>query len=308
MRRLTALAAVAVAVAAGLASPALADEAYRAEVQKWRQERETRLKADGGWLTLAGLFWLKEGPNRFGTDPAGDIVLPEGSAPAKAGVFELKGEQVTVALQPGASGRIGGKAVSGATAMRPDTSGSPDVLEMGTLTMNVIKRGDRYGIRLKDKNSARPQGLHGPQVVRHPGGLSRRSAVGLVPAAQAGQGAERAGADRVDAEPGLRRVHAGREARARRRRPGGPARRAALLHPARPDERQGDLRGRALPLRGPAEGREGRAGLQQGLQPALRLHALRHLPAAPAPELDARAGRGRRDGLRQGAHPSAPGP
>ena len=43
--------------------------------------------------------------------------------------------------------------------------------------------------------------------------------MGLVPAAQAGQGAERAGADRVDAEPGLRRVHAGREARAPRRRP-----------------------------------------------------------------------------------------
>jgi hypothetical protein len=160
MRRPTALAAAAV-VAAALASPALADEAYRAEVQAWRQERETRLKADGGWLTLAGLFWLKEGPNRFGSDPAGDIVLPEGSAPAKTGVFELKGEQVTVALQPGASGRIGGKAVSGAVAMRSDTSGSPDVLEMGTLTMNVIKRGDRYGIRLKDKNSPVRKGFTG---------------------------------------------------------------------------------------------------------------------------------------------------
>jgi hypothetical protein len=160
MIRLAALAAVAVAVA-GLASLALADEAYRAEVQKWREERETRLKADGGWLTLAGLFWLKEGANRFGTDPAGDIVLPEGSAPAKTGVFELTGEQVTVALQPGVSGRIGGKAVSGATPMRADTSGSPDVLEMGTLTMNVIKRGDRYGIRLKDKNSPVRKGFTG---------------------------------------------------------------------------------------------------------------------------------------------------
>ena len=288
-------------MAAGLASPALADEAYRAEVQAWRQERETRLKADGGWLTLAGLFWLKEGPNRFGTDPAGDIVLPEASAPAKAGVFELKVDQVT--RRPAAG------------CVRPDRRQA-----------RVGRRGDaarhlRHARRARDghahherdqarrplrhpaegQEQRRPQGLHGAQVVRHPGGLPRRSAVGLLPAAQAGQGAERAGADRVDAEPGLRRVHAGREARARRRRPGRPARRAALLHPARPDERQGDLRGRALPLRGPAEGREGRAGLQQGLQPALRLHAVRHLPAAPAPELDAGAGRGRRDGLRQGA-------
>ena len=41
-------------------------------------------KADGGWLTLAGLFWLKEGPNRFGTDPSSDFVLPPGTAPARA--------------------------------------------------------------------------------------------------------------------------------------------------------------------------------------------------------------------------------
>src|SRR5512134_84700 len=49
---------------------------YRAEIEKWRQDRETRLKSDTGWLTVSGLFWLKEGNNRFGSDPAGDIVLP----------------------------------------------------------------------------------------------------------------------------------------------------------------------------------------------------------------------------------------
>lgn len=149
------------ALVAGLAALLGADEAYRAEVQKWRADREERLKADGGWLTVAGLFWLQEGPNRFGTDPAGEIVLPEGSAPAKAGVFELQGEQVTVALQPGVNGRIGGKPVAGAAPMRPDTSGSPEVLEMGSLSLNVIKRGERYGIRLKDKNSAVRKGFTG---------------------------------------------------------------------------------------------------------------------------------------------------
>jgi uncharacterized protein (DUF1684 family) len=149
MRLATAL--LAAGIGAGLAAPAGADEAYRAEVRKWRADRETRLKADEpGWLILAGLFWLKEGPNRFGTDPAADIVLPEGSAPAKAGVFELKGGQVTVAMQPGANGVVAGKPVSGPTAMRPDSS---DVLEMGALTLKVIDRVGRLGIRLKDKNS-----------------------------------------------------------------------------------------------------------------------------------------------------------
>lgn len=147
------LALVAVVVGVGLGRGAGADEAYRAEVRKWRDAREARLKADGGWLTVAGLFWLDEGPNRFGTDPAGDIVLPEASAKAKAGIFELAGGEVTVTLLPGTEGRIGGQPVSGAARMRSDAGGSPDVLEIGALSLTVIKRGERLGIRLKDRNS-----------------------------------------------------------------------------------------------------------------------------------------------------------
>ena len=60
------------------------DGSHRDEILKWRDQRESRLKSDTGWLTLAGLFWLKEGENRFGADPNNDIALPEGSAPASA--------------------------------------------------------------------------------------------------------------------------------------------------------------------------------------------------------------------------------
>jgi hypothetical protein len=31
------------------------DPAFVADVQKWRADRETRLRADDGWLTLVGL-------------------------------------------------------------------------------------------------------------------------------------------------------------------------------------------------------------------------------------------------------------
>ena len=60
------LVALAAAVLAAASSKG-ADANYTAEVQAWRQKREAGLKADGGWLTVAGLFWLKEGPNRFGS-------------------------------------------------------------------------------------------------------------------------------------------------------------------------------------------------------------------------------------------------
>ena len=54
------------------------------------------LKREGGWLTVAGLFWLHEGANTFGKDPGNEIVLPDG--PAKAGVFELQDGKVTVKM------------------------------------------------------------------------------------------------------------------------------------------------------------------------------------------------------------------
>ena len=83
-----------------IALPARADEAYRAQVRAWREDRETRLKADGGLadpgrpvLAEGGAEPLRQRPRR-GHRPAG------GSAPPKAGVFELKDGQVTLALQP----------------------------------------------------------------------------------------------------------------------------------------------------------------------------------------------------------------
>jgi len=123
------------------------------DTQKWREQRETRLKADGGWLTVAGLFWLEPGENRFGTDPSNAIVLPAGSAPARAGVFVFTDGTTTLRAEPGAQITVAGKPVT-TQVMTPDASGEPDVAALGALTMQVIKRGERYAIRLKDKNSA----------------------------------------------------------------------------------------------------------------------------------------------------------
>jgi uncharacterized protein len=109
---------------------------YQTEIAQWRAEREAGLKRDGGWLTVTGLFWLHEGANRFGNDPANDIVLPSG--PPHAGMFELR--QGKVAVKTGGSTR----------ELRPDSS---DSLNAGRVRLFVIKRADRYGIRMKDSES-----------------------------------------------------------------------------------------------------------------------------------------------------------
>ena len=36
---------------------------YQNEIAKWRTNHETELKNEDGWLTVAGLFWLKDGAN-----------------------------------------------------------------------------------------------------------------------------------------------------------------------------------------------------------------------------------------------------
>ena len=55
-------------LAAVMSAAVAADPAYVREIEGWRRERVQRLTADGGWLTVAGLFWLKPGANRFGAD------------------------------------------------------------------------------------------------------------------------------------------------------------------------------------------------------------------------------------------------
>jgi hypothetical protein len=138
------------AVCIGSASGA--DESYRSEIQAWRDRREASLKAEGGWLSVAGLFWLKDGPNRFGTDAKGDIVLPAGSAPPRAGVFDLAAGKVTVTFERAVDASLEGHPVTRAE-LRPDTSGSPDVVSLGRLTFFVIERDGRLAIRLKDRES-----------------------------------------------------------------------------------------------------------------------------------------------------------
>ena len=113
------------------------------------------------WLPLAGLFWLKPWANSFGTDAKNSIVLPEHSAPAQAGEFDLQGNEVTVKFSAGSAAKIDGKPATTAK-LQPDTSGKPTVIELGKLRMHVIQRGQRIGIRVKDLDGPAVRNYRGP--------------------------------------------------------------------------------------------------------------------------------------------------
>jgi hypothetical protein len=147
MRRVSAL-----VLACTLAAPSVvpADDAYLQALAKWRQDREAELKSDNSWLTVAGLFFLTEGRNSFGSGPLNDMVLPA-AAPAEAGVLDFDGRRVTLrASQPLA---VNGKPAT-TMELRPAGGGKPaDIVTMGPLGFFVHKSGDRLAMRLRDRDS-----------------------------------------------------------------------------------------------------------------------------------------------------------
>ncbi len=132
-----------------VAATPITDAAYRASVERWRQAYEADLKSDHGWLTVSGLFWLHEGENTFGSGPLNDIVLPA-AVPARVGSFEFHSGHTIVHVNPGIPALVDGTHVDSAE-MRPDSS---DQLVLGDLTLYVHASGERFTIRLRDKNSS----------------------------------------------------------------------------------------------------------------------------------------------------------
>jgi uncharacterized protein len=129
-------------------------EAHRRAILEWQSKRLARLTSENGWLTLCGLFWLKEGENTFGTDSSNSIVFPAGKAPGKAGSIWLEHGTLRLQSTPGAGIRCRDSIVSTMTlASDGEGSSDPTVLSIGTLSFYVIKRADQLGVRVKDKEN-----------------------------------------------------------------------------------------------------------------------------------------------------------
>ncbi len=129
-------------------------DSYVAEIQDWHRKRIESLKSPNGWLNLVGLFWLKEGENRFGSDPSNDIVFPEGKAPRFIGTITLRDGVVRTRIDRGVEVLHDGKPVR-EIPMKTDAQGNPTVLSLGSLRWFIIERKKGYGVRLRDLESPR---------------------------------------------------------------------------------------------------------------------------------------------------------
>ena len=125
---------------------------YAQLIEKWRSDAEANLKKETGWLTVAGLSWLKEGTNTVGAGDAFDVRLTDNFKQGKFGEIDFKGGAATLKVEKGVEAQADGKSVS-TIELVSDENGKPTEIRTGTQTFFLIKREDRFGIRLRDSNS-----------------------------------------------------------------------------------------------------------------------------------------------------------
>lgn len=124
-------------------------EDYLQELEEWRENRVKALSAPEGWLSLIGLHWLKEGENRIGSGKENDIILPDMMEKHIANIHLDNGSLKFTAYGESFLGTGGDQADADGT-IRHDKEDNTTILRAGSLVMFVIKRADRYGLRIKN--------------------------------------------------------------------------------------------------------------------------------------------------------------
>ncbi len=128
---------------------------YIQEISEYRAKMDRQLRAPDGWLTLAGLHWLKEGINKIGAATSSTVSLPAYCAPQEVGDLILKDNKVSFHPREGVDARLDGETIKEMIELEPDISRNPTIITIGDLNFHVIIRGDRIGVRVKQVSHPR---------------------------------------------------------------------------------------------------------------------------------------------------------
>lgn len=138
--------------------PAPMPDDYREQFEEWHNERLESLTNPTGWMRLAGLYWLEDGVNRFGSSDSADLQFPEGSIAGIAGTFTLLNGRVSMQVESGVNVTRDGNQVTELVLFDGEES---HAVESGSLHWLAIQRGDLTGIRLYNKNNPEVDAFNG---------------------------------------------------------------------------------------------------------------------------------------------------
>jgi uncharacterized protein (DUF1684 family) len=145
-------------------SPAAQESFSQHEELAWRTQHATDLQKPDGWLSLVGLEWLEPGETSIGSAQDNKIHLPS-TAPAHIGILKLGNNAVT--LLPPKEGFPSGLQIDGAPAKQLSLRADQDKdkfnshVTIGTINFYVIKRADKFALRIKDAKSPSLLEFHG---------------------------------------------------------------------------------------------------------------------------------------------------
>lgn len=139
--------------------------AWRSELLRWRAQRAQSLTGPEGWTTLIGLDWLQSGDNTFGSAKDNAVVV-NAQFPAHAGIFRLENRHVKLfAPKTGFPKNllIDRHAPQNGETLSPDDAATPSKIKLGSVTILIIHRADKFGVRIKDANAPTRVNFHGPE-------------------------------------------------------------------------------------------------------------------------------------------------
>ncbi len=128
--------------------------AFEATQQVWREQRRAGLLKPDGWTSLIGLHWIEPGAHYLGSDADNGIRIAMG--PAHLGMLERKGAQLRLVPERGVELLRDGEPLRGSTALQTDADPNGPTLigfDGGNGLASVIKRGDRYALRVRHANA-----------------------------------------------------------------------------------------------------------------------------------------------------------
>jgi uncharacterized protein (DUF1684 family) len=135
-------------------APPLDLSAYQKDITAWQQKRAKGISSETSWLTVCGLFWLKEGENKFGSDSSNAVILPKGKALPVAGSIWLEKGIARLDAKRESNVKVKDSLVTKMPHLFTDAdSTGPTVINIGSVSFFVIKRADKIGIRVKDKEN-----------------------------------------------------------------------------------------------------------------------------------------------------------
>ena len=124
---------------------------YQKSISLWKQKRLENLKSEKGWLNLVGLHWLNEGKNTFGSDTKNNIVFPD-NAPKSIGSIFLFKEHISIKINADIDVFINDSLTKQASVYSYANENTTH-FKLNSFKWYIIKRGNRYGIRLRDLES-----------------------------------------------------------------------------------------------------------------------------------------------------------